>query len=101
MDTRLLGKPKSFDGSTDSWRLVQVHVLGLRWRSRLETQASQRPASLNTVVSHVDIASGGFSAQHLLEHAGDGEGLLSWRGLVAEYGPAIACEETSCTNLQG
>ena len=29
-------------------------------------------------------------AQRLLEHAGDGEGLLSWRRLLAEYEPATA-----------
>ena len=80
VDTRLLGKPKSFDGSTDSWRL-QVHVLGQRWSSRLKTQtgddreqsaaggidyelslACQRPASLYTVVLHVSLALRGFSA---------------------------------------
>ena len=33
------------------------------------------------------------SAQRLLEHAG--EGLLSWRRLVAEYEPATAGRETS------
>ena len=31
----------------------------------------------------------------MLEHAGDGEGLLSWRRLVAEYEPATAGRETS------
>ena len=35
------------------------------------------------------------SAQRLLEHAGDVEGLLSWRRLVAEYEPATAGRETS------
>ena len=35
------------------------------------------------------------SPQRLLEHAGDGEGLLSWRRLVAEFEPATACRETS------
>ena len=35
------------------------------------------------------------SAQRLLEHAGDGERLLSWRRLVAEYEPATAGRETS------
>ena len=35
------------------------------------------------------------SAQRLLEHAGDGEGLLSWRRLVAEYEPTTAGRETS------
>ena len=33
--------------------------------------------------------------QRLMEHAGDGEGLLSWRRLVAEYEPASAGGETS------
>ena len=31
----------------------------------------------------------------MLEHAGDGEGLLSWRRLVAEYEPVTAGRETS------
>ena len=31
----------------------------------------------------------------MLEHAGDGEGLLSWRRLVAEYEQATAGRETS------
>ena len=103
---------------------VQVHVLGLRWRSRLKTQtgddrersaaggseyelsfACQRPASLHTVVLHVCLALGG-SAQRLLEHAGNGEGLLSWRRLVAEYAPAdswqgdISVARGSCPDLQ-
>ena len=34
-------------------------------------------------------------AQRLLEHAGNGEGLLSWRRLEAEYDPATAGRETS------
>ena len=34
------------------------------------------------------------SAQRLLDHAGDGEGFLSWRRLVAEYEPATAGRET-------
>ena len=35
------------------------------------------------------------SAQRLLEHAGDGEGLLSWHRLVAEYELATAGRDTS------
>ena len=35
------------------------------------------------------------SAQRLLEHAGDGEGLLSWRSLLAEYEPATVGGETT------
>ena len=31
----------------------------------------------------------------MLEHAGDGERLLSWRWLVTEYEPATAGRETS------
>ena len=80
VDTRLLGKPKSFDRSTDSWRQFKF-TFGLHWRSRLKTQtgddrersaaggidyelslACQRPASLYTVVLHVSLALGGFSA---------------------------------------
>ena len=35
------------------------------------------------------------TSQRLLEHAGDGEGLMSWHRLVAEYEPAAAGRETS------
>ena len=35
------------------------------------------------------------SAQRLLEHGGDGEGLLNWRRLLAEYEPATVGRETS------
>ena len=35
------------------------------------------------------------SAQRLLEHAGDGEGLLSWHRLVTEYEPTTVGRETS------
>ena len=35
------------------------------------------------------------SAQRVLEHVGDGEGLRSWRRLVAEHEPATAGRETS------
>ena len=35
------------------------------------------------------------SPQRLLEHAGDGEGLLSWRRLVAEIDPATACRDVT------
>ena len=35
------------------------------------------------------------SAQRLLEHAGDGEGLLSWNRLVAGYEPTTAGGKTS------
>ena len=45
-------------------------------------------------------------AQRLLEHAGDGEGLLGWRRLVVEYEPAtagrgnISVARGSCPDLQ-
>ena len=83
---------------------VQVDVLGLRWRSRLKTQtgddregsaaggndyelnrACQRPAGLCTVVLHVSIALGGFSATI----AGT---CRRWRRVA---GPATAGRETS------
>ena len=81
VDTRLLGKPKSFDGSTDSWRQFKFTFLGDAGAvdSRLKpgddrersaaggidyelSLACQRPASLFTVVLHVSLALGGFSA---------------------------------------
>ena len=105
VDTRLLGKPKSFDGSTDSWRQFKFTFLDYacavdktqtgddRERSACRRQrlgiACQRPASLDTVVLDVSLGLGRF------EHAGDGEGLLSWRRLVAEYEPETAGRETS------
>ena len=81
VDTRLLGKPKSFDGSTESWRQFNLTFLGYAAQSTQDSKkgddrersaaggidyelslASQRPASLHTVVLFVSLALGGFSA---------------------------------------
>ena len=113
VDTRLLGKPKNFDGTTDNWRQFKFTFLGYAGAvdSRLkqvmiESEVLQENAIMNSALPARDqrvstqlyymlvlLLEG--SAQRLLEHAGDGEGLLSWRRLVAEYEPATAGRETS------
>ena len=113
MDTRLLGKPKSFDGSTDSWRQFKFTFLGYAGavdsrlkQAMIESEVLQAAAITNSALLAGDqrvstklyymlvlLLEG--SVQRMLEHAGDGEGLLSWRRLVAEYEPATACKETS------
>ena len=113
VDTRLLGKPKNFDGTTDNQRQFKFTFLGYAGAvdSRLqqvmiESEALQENATMNSALLARDqrvatqlhymlvlLLEG--SAQRLLEHAGDGEGLLSWRRLVAEYEPTTAGRETS------
>ena len=103
MDTQLLGKPKSFDSTTDSWRQFKFTFLDYAGAvdSRLkqvmiECEVLQENAIMNSALLARDqrvstqlhymlvlLLEG--SAQLLLEHAGDGEGWLSWRRLVAEY----------------
>ena len=80
VDTRLLGKPKNFDGTTDNWRQFKFTFLGYAGAvdSRLEASndrkrsvagkrnhelslACQRPTSLNEVL-HFGTALGGISA---------------------------------------
>ena len=110
--TRLLGKPKSFDGSTDSWRQVKFTFLGYAGpvdsrlkQAMIESEVLPEASITNSALLARDqrvctqlyymlvlLLEG--SAQRLLEHAGDGEGLLSWRRLV-EYEPATAGRETS------
>ena len=113
MDTRLLGKPKNLDGTTDNWRQFKFTFLGFAgaFDSRLKqemiaSEVLQENAIMNSALPARDqrvstqlyymlvlLLEG--SAKHLLEHAGDGEGWLSWRRLVAEYEPATAGRETS------
>ena len=113
VDTRLLGKPKSFDGSTDNWRQFKFTFLGYAdtvdsrlKQAMIESAMPQENAIMNSALPARDqrvstqlyymlvlLLEG--SAQRLLEHAGDGEGLLSWRRLVAECEPATAGGETS------
>ena len=100
VDTRLLGNPKSFDGSTDSWRQFKFTFLGYAGAvdSRLKQamiESEVLPEAANTISALlardqrvsaqlycmlVLVLEG--SAQRLLEHAGDGEGLLQAPGLT-------------------
>ena len=83
VDTRLLGKPKSIDGTTDSWRQFKFTFLGydgavdstLR-QVMIEREVLQEYAIVNSALPARE-----GSAQRLLEHAGD----LSCRRLGAEY----------------
>ena len=113
VDTGLLGKPKSFHGTTDNWRQFKFTFLGYAGAadSRLkqaivESEVSQETTITNSALPARDqrvstqlyrmlvlLLEG--SAKRLLEHAGDGEGLLSWRRPVAEYEPGTTGRETS------
>ena len=113
VDTRLLEKPKSFDGAMDNWRQFKFTFLGYAGavnarlkQAMIESELLQEAAIMNSVLPVGDqqastqlyfmlvlLLEG--SAQRLLEHAGDGEGLLSWHRLVAEYEPTTAGRETS------
>ena len=113
VDTRRLGKPKGLDGCTDSWRQFKFTFLGCAGavdsrlkqaiiESKVLQEASITNSSLlardqrvSTQMYFMLVLLLEGSAQRLLEHAGDGEGLLSWRRLVAEYEPATAGLETS------
>ena len=113
MHTRLLGKPKSFDGTTDNWRQFKFTFLGyagavdLRLKqAMIESEVLQDAAMTNSALPPRDhrvstqlyfmlVLLFESSAERLLEHAGDGERLLSWRRLVAEYDSAAAGGETS------
>ena len=106
----LLGKPKSFDGSTDSWRQFKFTLLGYAGAvdSRLKKvmiesevlpeasiTKSALPARDQRVSTQLYYMLVLLLEGRLLEHTGDGEGLLSWRRLVAECEPATAGMETS------
>ena len=113
VDTRLLGKPKSFDGAMDNWRQFKFTFLGYAGavnarlkQAMIESEVLQEAAIMNSVLPVGDqqastqlyfmwvlLLEG--SAQRLMEHASDGEGLLSWHRLVAEYELTTAGRETS------
>ena len=113
VDTRLLGKPKSFDGAMDNWRQFKFTFLGYAGafngrlkQAMIESEVMQEAAIVNWVLPAGDQQASTQlyymlvllleeSAQRLLEHAGDGEGLLSWHRLMAEYEPTTAGRETS------
>ena len=100
VDTRLLGKLKSFDGSTDSWRQFKFTFLGYAGAvdSRLKQAMIEsevlpeasitnsalpaRDQRVSTQLYYMLVLLLEGSAQRLLEHAGDGEGLLgSWQSM--------------------
>ena len=81
MDTRLLGKPKSFDGSTDSWRQFKFTFLGCAGavdsrlkQAMIESEVLPEAAIMNSALLAKDqrvspqlylivsLALGGFSA---------------------------------------
>ena len=113
VDTRLLGKSKSFDGAMDNWRQFKFTFLGCAGavnarlkQAMIESEVMQEAVIMDSVLPIGDqqastqlyymlvlLLEG--SAQRLLEHAGDGEGLLSWHRLVAEYEPTTGGGETS------
>ena len=111
VDTRLLGKPKSFDGTTDNWRQFKFTFLGYAGavgsrlkQAMIESEVLQETAITNSALLATSESEQMYymlvlllegSAQRLLERAGDGEELRSWCKLVAEYEPATAGRETS------
>ncbi len=98
--TWLLGKPKIFDGRSDIWRQFKFTPLGYAGAvdSRLKQAAIEsevltesaitnaallpRAQRVSTQLFYMLVLLSEGSAQRLLEHAGDGEGLLSWHRLV-------------------
>ena len=113
VDTRLLRKPKSFDGTADIRRQFMFTFWGYAGavdlrpkQAKIESDVLQENAIMNsaflvrdrrvsTQLYYMLVLLLEGSAQRLLEHAGDGEGLLSWCRPVAEYEPATAGRETS------
>ena len=113
VDTRVLGKPRNFDGHLENWRSFKLTFLGYAGAvnadlraGMVKSEALAEGAIINSALGADDqkistqlyyllvlLLEGG--AQRLLEHAGDGEGLLSWNRLVAEYEPAAAGRETA------
>ena len=113
VDTRVLGKPRNFDGHQENWRSFKFMFLGYAGAvnadlraGMVKSEALAEGAIVNSALAADDqkistqlyyllvlLLEGG--AQRLLEHAGDGEGLLSWNRLVAEYEPATAGRETA------
>ena len=92
MDTRLLGKPKSFDGTTDKWRQFMCTFFGyagavdsrlkqvmiesevLQENAIMDSALPARDQRVSTQLYYMLVLLLERSAQRLLEHAGDGEG---------------------------
>ena len=102
VDTRLLGKPKSFDGSTDSWRQFKFTFLGYACavdsrlkQAMIESEVLPEASITNSALPARDLRVSTQlyymlvlllegSAQRLREHAGDAElatGHFCWRFL--------------------
>ena len=109
VDTRSLGKPRSFDDATDNWRQSKFTfydgaVDARPKQAMIDSKVLQEPALMDSVLAGIDqqvstqqhdtlvpLLDG--SAQRLLEHDSDGQGLLSRHRLVAEYDLTTAREE--------
>ena len=104
-------KPKSFDGTTDNW--TRFKFTFLRWcssrlkQAMIESEVLQVNAIMNSALLARDqrVSTQLYcmlvlllekSAQRMLEHAGDGEGLLSWRRLVPSTSQQQLVEKRHC-----
>ena len=109
VDTRLLGKPKTFSGDNASWRnwrfIFQSYVAALSTQMRdlmdrataahadqecLNVNAGTTGQSLSSQLYYILVMSCEGPALRTLERAGDGEGALAWRWMVAEHEPNTA-----------
>jgi len=108
VDTRLLGRPKSFDGREASWRTFRFGFLGYCAAVDPELRAALAEAEqadlsvignavldasrrrLSTQVYYMLALLAEEPVQRLLEHAGESEGFLAWRRLVDEFEPRTA-----------
>ena len=113
VDTRSLEKPRSFDDATDNWTQSKFTFLSYTGavdarpkQAMIESEVLQESALMDSVLAARDqqvstqlhymlvpLLDG--PAQRLLEHARDGEGLLSRDRLVAEYDLTTAGRKTS------
>ena len=101
VDTRSLGKPRIFDDATDNWRQSKFTFLiydgavdaGPK-QAMIESEVLQEPALMDSVLAARDHQVSCITCWYhswmdlrnaLLEHASDGEGLLSRHRLVAEH----------------
>ena len=108
VDTKLLGKPRNFDGKEASWRTFRFGFLGYcaavnpDLRQALaeaetadhtlikNTVLDARRRQLSTQVYYMLALLAEEPVQRLLEHAGESEGFLAWKRLVEEFEPRTA-----------
>ena len=88
LDTRLLGKPKNLVQIFSRLKRVMIESEVLQEDAIMNSALPARDQRISTQLYCTLVLLLEGSAQRLLEHAGDGEGLLSWRRLVAEFEPA-------------